>query len=121
MRWTRSDDGWQVTEHGGSLDRGQDDAGQSSHVPVPTGSRAVFDGSGQLQHVVLPDGVSYERDLTGAWSAGRQRPGEVIVVKTSEPVTLTSGDGTVVVTLRPESEVVLDNGTAGGLPAGARR
>jgi hypothetical protein len=28
----------------------------------------------------------------------------------SDPVTLTSGDGTDVVTLRPENEMVLDNG-----------
>ena len=80
-------------------------------MPVLAGSRAIFDGSGQLQHVVLPDGVSYERDLSGAWSAGREAPGEVIVVKTGEPVTLTSGDGTAAAVLPPESEKVLDRGT----------
>ncbi len=107
--WTRNDEGWQVTEHGGSLDLGPDPVGRPLQVPVPAGSRAVLDGSGRLQHVVLPTGVSYERDLAGAWSAGRQRQGDVIVTKTSDPVTLTSGDGTAVVTLRPENEVVLDN------------
>ena len=78
---------------------------------MPTDSRAVLDGSGELRYVVLPDGISYERGLTGAWSVGRQHPGQVIVVKTSEVVRLRSADGKIAVHLPRESEQVLDNGT----------
>ncbi len=109
--WVRGGDGWHVAAHPGSLELRSRADGQPATVPVPDGSRAVFDASGQLQHVVLPDGVSYERDLSGAWSAGRERPGEVIVVKTDDPVTLASADGTAAVELPPESEEVLDQGT----------
>ena len=109
--WVRGEDGWHVASHPGSLDLGPGTGGLLAAVPVPVGSRAVFDGSGRLQHVVLPDGTSYERNLSGEWSAARKRSGEVIVLKTGEPVTLTSGDGTTVRTLPRESEQVLDNGT----------
>ena len=87
-----------------------DAAGGQPSAVLP-GSVTVFDGSGQLQHVVLPNGVSYERNLAGEWSAGREGPGQVIVVKTSEAVTLTTSDGTSAVELPPESEKVLDQGT----------
>ncbi len=110
--WMRDGGGWHVAAHPGVLELGPRAGGlRAAVMPVPAGSRAVFDAFGELQHVVLPGGVSYERDLAGAWSAGRERSGEVIVVKTGDPVTLALGDGTASVTLPPESEQVLDNGT----------
>src|SRR5712691_6359528 len=108
--WIHGGDGWHVAERSGTLDHGPGVGGPST-VEVLAGSRAVLDGSGQLRHVVLPDGVSYERGLDGAWSPPREHPGEVIVVKTGEPVTLTSGGKADAVTLPPESERVLDKGT----------
>ncbi len=104
-RWTRGADGLYVAAHDGSLYRGTG-GGQ-----VPAGSKGVFGGPGRLQHVVLPDGVSFERGLDGAWSGPRERPGEVIVVKTSGQVTMISADGTTATMLPPESEKVLDRGT----------
>jgi len=47
-----------VAEHDGSLYLGPGTEGQPSAVELPAGSKAVFDGSGQLQQVVLPNGVS---------------------------------------------------------------
>ncbi|MGH3274350.1 MAG: hypothetical protein ACRDNZ_08505, partial [Streptosporangiaceae bacterium] len=108
-RWTRGDDGWYASQDGGSLERGPDSSGQPVQVEIPPGSRAVFDGSGQLRHVVLPDGVSYERDLNDAWSAPRERPGELLVLKFGKR-TLPSGDGKDLVVLGPDSEEVRDNG-----------
>ena len=107
--WAAGGDGWHVAGHPGSLDLGP---GGLPAVLVPAGSRGVFDGFGELRHVVLPDGVSYERDLSGAWSAGRERAGEVVVVKTGDLVRLASAGGTAAVVLPPESEMVLDRGAA---------
>ena len=107
--WTPNATGLHEAHGLGSLDRGAD--GLPSPVEVSAGSTGVFDGSGQLAYLRLPDGVSYERDLAGVWSAGRAGSGEVVVVKTSDPVTLTSSDGTAAVELPPESEKVLDQGT----------
>ena len=55
-------------------------------VEVPVGSRAVFDGSGGLRLVVLPDGVSYDRGLTGEWSGGRVGGDGVVVGRIDAPV-----------------------------------
>ena len=106
-RWVRGGDGWHVAERDGVLD-GVPGAG--GRAGVPGGSRAVFDGAGELRHVVLPGGVSYERSLGGAWSGPRESPGEVVVEKTGEPVVLAGRGGAAGVTLPPESERVLDNG-----------
>ena len=78
--------GLHVAHGPGSLDRGPGADGLPSSVHVPAGSTGVFDALGRLVHLRLPDGVSYERNLSGMWSAGRERPGQVIVVKTSETV-----------------------------------
>ena len=108
--WVRGGDGWYVPGHGGVLEAGRGGGGEGGVVGVPAGSRGVFDGSGELVHVVLPGGVSFERDLAGAWSPARSGPGEVIVVKTGGPVRLVSGDGSGVVSLPGESEEVADRG-----------
>ena len=105
--WTRDGEGRFVSGGAGLLEGGR---GGAVGVVVPAGARGVFDGAGGLAHVVLPDGTSYERGLSGAWSGARAGPGEVIVVKTGEREVLTSGDGKVVVELAPENEKVLDNG-----------
>src|SRR5260221_355485 len=51
-RWMRNDDGRYVSASRGTLDRGPGAGGHPAEVEVPTGSRGVFDGSGELQHVV---------------------------------------------------------------------
>ncbi len=109
-RWTRDRDGWYVTPHGGAIERGPGADGKPSVVDVPEGSRAVFDGSGELRLVVLPGGVSYERGLDGAWSSARERQGEVVVVKIGDTTLLPSVDGKTAIVLSRENEVVLDNG-----------
>ena len=109
--WTRGADGLYVAVHDGLLYRGSGGAGQTPAVELSAGSKGVFDGSGRLQHVVLPDGASFERGLDGAWSGPRELPGEVIVVKTSGQVTMISADGMTATVLPPESEKVLDRGT----------
>jgi len=118
-RWMRNSDGWYVSEHDGVLERGPGADGQSALVEVPAGSKSVFDGSGELRHVVLPGGVSYERGLDGVWSPPRERPGDLVVIKTGEPVELRSGDGTTTIVLRPENEVVRDEST--GSPVAYRQ
>jgi hypothetical protein len=107
-QWARDDGGWHVAGRDGALDRGLG-ADEGARFEVPAGSRAVLDAAGGLAHVVLPDGVSFERGLDGAWSAPRERSGEVVAVKLAAPEELRLGDGRTV-ELPAGSEQVNDNG-----------
>lgn len=105
--WSRDGDNWFVTGDAGALDIG----GETGRVDLPQGSRGVFDSDGVLRHVVLPDGVSFERGLTGAWAGPRVAMGEVQALKLDDAVPLPLADG--VFSLAPENEVVVDR--AGGV------
>ncbi len=118
-RWARDGDGWYVAKHAGVLERGPSGGELRPPVEVPAGSKAVLDGSGELRHVLLPGGVSYERGLDGVWSGPRERPAELVVVKIGEPVQLRAGDGRPVLVLGPENEVVRDQTT--GQPVAYRQ
>ena len=63
--WTPNAVGLHVAHGLGSLDRGPGADGLPSSVHVPAGSTGVFDASGQLMHLRLPDGVSYEELVAG--------------------------------------------------------
>ncbi|HEY2575487.1 MAG TPA: hypothetical protein VGI74_04195, partial [Streptosporangiaceae bacterium] len=103
--------GWHVARHDGLLDRGSGTEGQQRPlVRVPAGSKALLDGSGQAQHVVLRDGISYERGLDGRWGPPRKDPGDLIVVKTSKSERLKLADGTTV-RLKSGNELVRDKAT----------
>ena len=99
--WVGGGGGWRVAGAGGVLEGGG---------VVPAGSRGVVDGSGVVVHVVRPDGVSFERGLSGGWSGPRSGPGEVTTVKTGGPVTLAGAGGRAGVVLPAESEEVRDGG-----------
>jgi hypothetical protein len=80
-------------------------------VTVPAGSRAVFDDTGAIQHLVLRDGPSYTRDPTGGWSVPRIKPGSLPLKTIAGPRTLTGKDGRPVLTLLPgKHDVAMDNG-----------
>jgi hypothetical protein len=97
VEWSRLPDGWHETRDGGALRLGGGDTGPGV-VHLPPGSRAVFDGAGELRLVIKPDGVSFDRDLTGAWSTRTER-GEITVSRLTEPEQLTLTDGRTI-TLR---------------------
>ncbi|HET6500313.1 MAG TPA: hypothetical protein VFG87_06060 [Amycolatopsis sp.] len=108
-RWVRDGGGWYVATHDGGLRLGPQEGGHG--VDLPAESRAVVDGSGGLRHVVLPDGVSYDRGLNGRWSRGRDTGGDLIVSKlgTPRPLEVVGPRGERSSVLLPaESEVVHD-------------
>ncbi|MEU4642884.1 hypothetical protein [Micromonospora sp. NPDC023814] len=100
--WTRLPDGLHETRDGGALRLGSGDT-EPGLVDVPPGSRAVFDGAGELRLVIRPDGLSFDRDLVGAWSARTER-GEITVSRLTMPEQLTLADGRTI-TLRSGDQV----------------
>jgi hypothetical protein len=96
--WSRDGEGWFVAGRGGRIVLGF--GGGDRVVELAVGARGVFDSSGVLQLVVLPDGTSHDRGVDGAWSRARQHPGEVQVIKT--------GHGDV---LGADNEKVIDTKT----------
>ncbi|MFF7191978.1 hypothetical protein ACFZAR_44255, partial [Streptomyces sp. NPDC008222] len=50
---------------------GRDRDGNDFALRLREGSTALFDASGELRHVVLPDGVSFERGFDGLWGPPR--------------------------------------------------
>ncbi|MEV7043867.1 hypothetical protein AB0N03_37265, partial [Amycolatopsis sp. NPDC051061] len=100
--WTRGADGWYRAEAPGVLERG------GERTVVPEGALAVFDAGGDVRHVVLGDGVSFERGLDGGWSPPRTQSGEVRARKTDAAEPLYRPDGSLLVELPPESEKVAD-------------
>ncbi|WP_146053585.1 protein-glutamine glutaminase family protein, partial [Amycolatopsis lurida] len=101
--WSRGADGWYRAEGPGVLER----AG-AEPVAVPPGARAVVDVRGDLRHVVLETGVSFERGLEGSWSPPRAQAGDVRARKTDVRQELARTDGSLLAELPPESEVVVD-------------
>jgi len=88
-------------------------------VSVPAGSRGVFDGSGELVHVVRPDGVTFERDLTHQWSGPRAKKGELVVTKVRRlltELTLKGANGNTTTLPRGVYEVVHDHATGEPVP-----
>ncbi|MFF7191386.1 hypothetical protein ACFZAR_40780, partial [Streptomyces sp. NPDC008222] len=86
---------------------GRDRDGNDIVLRLPEGSKKLFDASGELRHVVLPDGVSFERGFDGLWGPPRRGSGEVISRKTdSETVLTLHGGGRVV--LGKENERITD-------------
>src|SRR6185503_15865027 len=81
--WTRQPDGWHAADTDSSL-LVRDADGNEVEVEVAPGSRALVDSSGELRVVVQPDGVSYDRDLSGQWSRPRVEPGEVSLHQLTE-------------------------------------
>ncbi len=70
--WTPGSNGWHVAGHDVTFEHGYAGPdGRHVVVTLPKGSHGVFDGSGELVHVVLPGGVSYERGLDGRWGPPR--------------------------------------------------
>ncbi|MEU2634972.1 hypothetical protein ABZ591_10130 [Micromonospora fulviviridis] len=100
--WTRLPDGLHETRDGGALRLGSGDT-EPGLVDVPPGSRAVFDGAGELRLVIRPDGVSFDRDLIGTWWS-RDGRGEITLSRLTEPEQLTLTDGRTI-TLRSGDEV----------------
>ncbi|MFC3456181.1 hypothetical protein, partial [Amycolatopsis speibonae] len=103
--WTRAGDGWYVADGEGVLDRGPG----AGRVDLPEGTKAGFDFSGELRFVVLPDGVSYDRDLRGEWSPPRTKRGEVKALKLDNAKKLYTSDGSLLVELEPENEQISDS------------
>jgi hypothetical protein len=64
-----------------------------SVVEVPAGSRAVFDGSGEVPLVVSPEGVGRFRNLAGEWTTGGDGGGGVVVRRVEGPVSLELAGG----------------------------
>ncbi|QKV74008.1 hypothetical protein [Amycolatopsis sp. Hca4] len=100
--WTRGADGWYRAEAPGGIERG------GERTVVPEGALAVFDAGGDVRHVVLGNGVSFERGLDGGWSPPRTQPGEVRARKTDAAEPLHRPDGSLLAELPPESEKVVD-------------
>ncbi|WP_027943988.1 scabin-related ADP-ribosyltransferase [Amycolatopsis taiwanensis] len=111
--WHRGDDGWYTSADGGSFEHKPAADGQPGRAELPPGTKGMFDGSGNLKHVVLPDGISHERGFDGQWSPPRREPGEVVVQKIShdESVIVRTDDGEKSVTFGTGNEKVFDKGT----------
>ncbi|MEV6029498.1 hypothetical protein, partial [Streptomyces sp. NPDC052036] len=86
---------------------GRDRDGNDFALRLREGSTALFDASGELRHVVLPDGVSFERGFDGLWGPPRRGTGEVISRKTDSETELILHDGSIVV-LGKENERITD-------------
>ncbi len=103
--WESGSDGWHVARAAGVLRI----ADGGAVVDVPVGSRAVSDGSGAFRVVVMPNGVSYDRGLTGGWSERRVDGGGVGVRRIDEEVRLELAGGGVV--LLRSGDVIADRET----------
>ena len=108
--WVHGSDGWYAARRDGVLAAGVDVNGHELSVDVPAGSKAVFDGTGELKLVVTPDGVSHDRGLDGRWSRPRAEPGEIRLEKLRDGVRLALAGGKTAV-LQPGGEVVRDQVT----------
>ena len=97
-QWIRNVKGWHDALGDGAFERFDDD-GQLVLVDVPKGSRGIFDGSGELRMVELPNKLTYDRGPDLQWSSVRVTRGELIVnkVKASVPLRIVDGKTTVVV------------------------
>ncbi len=93
--WTPQRSGYWAAREGGELDLGYIGYLRPP-LAVPQGSNAVFDGSGEMRLVVLPDGTSYERGPNEEWSTARHKSGEIIASRIGEPVHLELDDGQTV-------------------------
>ena len=96
--------GWETADRHGTLWLGDGVDGQPRLLDVPAGTRALVDGSGERRLVVLPDGLSYDRDLRGAWSRGRVDTDEIKVREFANPLHLRLADGKTH-TLRSGAEI----------------
>lgn len=85
---------------------GQLDLGGGRVVELPPGTKAGY-GDGRLWHVTLPDDTVYHRTLDGGWSAPRDKGGDMVAIKTSDPITVKLKDGGEV-TFSAKSDLITD-------------